>query len=396
MKISDILRIAVLNIKRSKMRNFITITSIVIGISAFVLVSSIGDIGKHLIKEELTSFGLQGISVSQNKNIMSPPLYATDAEKLKKRFKSIESALPLVLDSAKAEIQELRFDAVMFGVGERANEVYNVRLLHGRVPNEEDIKTAKPVVVIDDLLALKKFKRTNVVGKEFVLKFNRKNLNVKIIGVISSQKGGLGAVFGNGIPEFIYIPYTTLNKLRNNQELSQITIKCKDSYVKDGSEFAQYLAKIKNAPNGYISENISSKISEIEAITTLLAKFISAIAAVSLVVAGLCIMNATFSAVTERGKEIGVCMALGATQKDIAFSFLAESVIISVSGGTVGIILGLLLSILIAIAIDINLVFNFKRIITAELISLICGSLFSIIPALKASKTEPITALRED
>lgn len=396
MKLIDTFKLSFMNVTRGKSRNIITILSIIIGISSYMLVSSVGNIGEYLVKKELDNLGLKGISIYKNKDVASDPIYAMDAERLERRFSDIEIALPVVLDAGKIKVHHTNNDAVIFGVGERANEVYNVKLLHGRVPSAGDIRSKNNVVVIDDSFALKNFKRTNVIGKELSLQLNNSKTNVRIIGVIKTQKDIFNAFLGDNTPDFIYIPYTTLNAMRNKSELSQITLKCTENYQKDGREFANYLNKAKNSPNGYLAENISSQMEEIGYISSLISTFVSALASIALIVAGLCITNSSYSAVSERRREIGVFIAVGANFKDIMLLFLTESVIISILGGTIGAIVGLLLSWPVFSLLGIEYMLSFKSLATAELMSFLCGALFSIIPAIKAAKTEPISALRED
>lgn len=396
MRIKDVLKISLINAFRGKTRSALTALSVMIGVSSVLLVSSIGSSGEKLVTKELEKLGLSGVSVYQSQDKNSVPLVAADARKLEKRFDNILMTLPVVLEIGTFKMNQIMSNAVFFGVGERADQVYNVTLLHGRAPNTSDIKKAGHVVVIDDELALKTYHRTNVVGKDLVIKFNGNNVKLTVIGVIKSQKDGINQMFGNNMPDFLYLPYSTLNELRGTDEISQIAIKCTGEYNSDGAEFAEYLSNIKSAPNSYTAENVSSRMGEVKTITGLISLFISFIAGISLCVAGLGIMNTMFSSTVERKREIGVCMAVGATSKDILLCFLFESIMIALIGGTLGAVIGCSITFIISNLLNLGFIFNFKTFVVAEIVSFFCGGVFSAIPAFKASRLEPIDALRRN
>ena len=396
MNFTDTYLTAAKNLWRGKTRSILTVLSILIGVSSVIIVSSVGKAGTNLISNEIEQMGLQGISIYQNKNELTLPLYAEDVTKLKKRFKSIEFAIPVILDFATFRLNKTEGDTVVFGIGEAADKVYNVNLLYGRAPDISDINNSKPVAVIDDELALKSYKRVNVVGKKMMIYYADKREEVTIIGVISSQKQGISKMFGNNIPDFIYLPYTTLNKMRNSEEISQIAIKCSYEYTNDGIEFVKYLSKIKRVNNGYLTENISSRIDDVKKITDMALLIISAVAAVTLLVAGIGIMNTMFSSTMERKREIGICMAIGATSGDILKSFFAESIILAILGGAAGAIIGSIIGVIVSKFVGLSLLLNVKVFIIAELVSILCSVIFSAIPAYKASQLDPIKALRHN
>lgn len=396
MYIKDVLKVALLNALRGRTRSVLTALSIMIGVSSVLLVSSIGTSGEALITREIEKMGLQGISVYQTKEDNSVPLHADDAKKLENRFKTIEQTLPIVFETGTYKMNNLTSNAAILGVGEKADKVYNVSVLYGRIPNESDVKKKARVVVIDDELAYKTYRRSNVVGKELVLKINNVNEKMRIIGVIKSQKDGINQMLGNNLPDIVYMPYSTLNELRESDRLNQITVKCVNEYTSDGSEFAEYLSNIKSSPGGYTTENLSQRVNEIKSITGLVSLLISAIAGIALCVAGLGVMNTMFSSTAERKREIGVCMAIGARSTDILMCFLMESIIIALIGGTLGAIIGCAITMVISNILNLGFIFNIKSFVTAEIVSFICGGLFSAIPALKASKLQPIDALRQN
>ena len=163
----------------------------------------------------------------------------------------------------------------------------------------------------------------------------------------------------------------------------------------NGAEFAEYLNKIKGE-NAFVSENVSSKMNEIKSITGLISLLITTIASIALCVAGIGIMNSMFSSCTERKREIGVCMAIGAGFSDILICFLTEAVIISLIGGIAGAGIGIFFGSIVSKLLNLKYEFNLITLIITEIISVLFGIVFSIIPAIKAARLDPIKALRRD
>lgn len=393
MYVRDIIKLSFLNVFRSKTRNLLTILAITIGVSSVLLVYSIGESGENIVNQELNKLGLNGISVFSNQSPNAVPLYAEDAENLENRFTCIERALPIVLETGSLKFNKVSSEAVLFGVGRDAEEVYNVTLLYGRTPNQTDVKAGKKVAVIDDELAIKAYKRENVVGKSITIKIGGKSEEFDIIGVIRSQKEGINYLLGNSLPNFVYLPYSTLNDLRSKKEISQIAISCSQEYDVEGSTFSNFLSREKSAPGAYSSKNISSKINEIKSLSGLISNVMSAVASIALLVAGIGIMNAMLSSTTERQKEIGILMAIGATKRNILTCFLTEALIIVFIGKSLGTLISFMFLKSISQVANFEIMFGLKTFLTAEIIALICGTIFSIIPAMKASKLNPIIAL---
>lgn len=382
-----------MNVFRGKKKNFLTVLAITIGVASVLLVSSIGENGEKVVNEELEKLGLKGVSVFQNQSHNAIPLYAEDAKVLENRFEYIKKTLPIVMEIGSLKFNRITSDAVLLGVGQGAEDVYNVNIIHGRTPNTADVRLKKRVAVIDDELAMKAYKRKNVVGKKITVKHNEKSEVFDIIGVIKSQKDGINQLFGNSIPNFVYLPYSTLNEIRNKKELSQIAISCTAEYNSDGSEFSNFLSKVKSAPRAYSSKNLSTKISEIKSVSGMVSGIMSAVAAIALLVAGIGIMNAMLSSALERKREIGILMAIGAKKRNILLCFLCESVLIVFFGSVFGAITGFSCLKLLSYLTRFEITFSLKTLLKTEIVSFACGIFFSIIPAMKASKISPIKAL---
>lgn len=394
MFLRDIFKISMINALRGKMRTLLTILSITIGIASVLLVSSIGSTGEKLVINEIEKMGLEGISIYKQSSEDGAGLRADDIAKLRRRFKNITAATPIVMEMGSFKFSSVVGSAVLIGVGEESTFVYNIHVLHGRIPTKADMKAKKRIAVVDNELATKTYGRTNVIGKRIKIEIGGNSEEFEIIAVIKSQKDGINQMFGNNLPDFIYLPYTTLNDMRGSEEISQITLKTSENN-ENGENFATYLNKI-SGENAYISENISSKMDEVKSITGMISLLITTIAAIALCVAGIGIMNSMFSSCVERRKEIGICMAIGARFSDILFCFLCEAVIISVIGGAFGAAIGILCGNSVSSLINIEFSLNLKTFFIAEIISVAFGIVFSLLPAIKAARMDPIAALRRD
>ena len=394
MKFRDIFNVSALNVFRRKSKNIITVLSVIIGIISVILVSSVGSSGEEFVVSEIEKLGLQGITISRNTEVEGVGLEENDQILLKKRFNCISNIIPVVFATGECVLNKHSFKAVFFGVGANADNVYNVNILHGRIPGNADVKKKESVAVIDDEFALKVYKRTNIVGKLLKLSVDGKEMKTRIIGVISSQKSTVNQMFGGEIPDFVYLPYTTLNELRSDTHIDQFAITCNEEYNSDGSEFAQYLSSVKGTPNAYFSSDISSGINNVKKITNIISFVISAISSIALMVSGLGIMNTVFSSTVERKREIGICIAIGASASDILWCFIAETSIISFFGGAIGTTVGNIIIGIVFNSLNIPYKFELLNYILAILVAVLIGVVSSIIPAIKAARLEPIDALK--
>ncbi len=391
MRIKDAVIIAISNAFKQKSGSLLTILSITIGIASVLLVSSIGNSGEKMIEKELKNIGVNGIAIYQNDVANGVPLVEKDAEKLKNKFRNIQYISPMIADQGTIKFNKLNSDAILLGIGEDAGKIYNVTLIHGRLPSEYDIRSGNSVALIDNELAEKVYKRTNVVNKKIVMRINGKSKELRIIGVIKSQKELIDNISNNRVPNLLYVPYTTLNELRNTDEINHILLKT--SQEGEAEQYTKFISVSKSVKNGYSLENLSSYVNNIKSITGIVSIIISAIAAISLFVAGIGIMNSTFSAARDRKKEIGICIAVGAKKGDIFLLFLIEAIFVSVCGGAIGGVIGYLITMIINNTLNVNLIFNVNIFITAEVLAIFSGTLFAIIPAMKAASLNPIDAL---
>jgi len=199
------------------------------------------------------------------------------------------------------------------------------------------------------------------------------------------------------LPQFIYMPYTTLGALRGRETISEITIRCTSAAENDkaGELAVATLSRVSGLKDTFGFENINTHISRFKNISSMITLLISAIAAISLFVAGLGIMNTMLASTGERKKEIGIMMAVGARQRDIAMCFMTESAIISGIGGLSGTLLGILLLLIATGIAGMQPVISVYKLIFIFLVSIMAGVIFAILPSYRASKLNPVDILHE-
>lgn len=396
MSTRDLFSFCFKSIFRGRTRSVLAAMAVTIGVFAIVLISSLGEGGKTLILEEVERLGISGLTVYANDSDVAG-LALEDVE-LVASMKDVEKAMPVVFEYAEYSFKGYGGSCLIWGVSEQMGEVMDLTLLHGRLFNASDVSYGTQVALVDDAFAQMVYGRTNVVGKTVSVTLPSGRETFEIAGVIRSQKSGLNSLVGGGLPEFIYLPYTTLSSLTGKSGVDQIAISCMAGSDLDqtGQRVVQRLDHRAGLSNAFQVQNISAYRENLENITDLVALLIGAIAAISLVVAGLCVMNSMLSSATERRQEIGICMAVGARKRDILRCFLLESALISGIGGAIGIGAGEACSLAAALCFGIPSVVTGGTLLLAETIAVGFGMLFGILPALHAAKLDPILALKRE
>jgi putative ABC transport system permease protein len=280
------------------------------------------------------------------------------------------------------------------GVSMDSEKTLDLTMLSGRFINEFDIDSRREWVVIDSDTAEAIFNSTDIIGETLLLSLGKTTKSVQIVGVYEMEESLSGFSSAK-----MYVPYTTMDKLFNLQGIiSGIEIGLANGYDKDTVE-SEILSLIERR-HGNEGDNKYSTFSaedQMEMVTSTLETvtlFVSAIAAISLVVGGIGIMNIMLVSVTERTREIGIRKALGATRKDILIQFLIEAVTVSMLGGFLGAIVGLILTQIVASIMSLTASLSWESVVLAVAFSASIGIFFGIYPANKAAKLDPIEALR--
>ena len=301
----DYIKTGFVNIFRNRLRSFLTISGISIGVLAVVIISSIGEIGTATINMELDNMGIGSVMVraEEKANI---PLDMNDVELLR-NLGGVQFAMPLMSEWTYSELLGDETQCMAWGVDNNANKIISLEAIHGRLVNLDDMYLNKKVCVVDEAVAIKAYKRSNIVGKTIRLAINGTYEDFTVIGVVNSGVSVLQNMLGDFIPNFAYIPYTTLQEISGRSNVDQIVLKIQDttdnSNISD--EIIQMLDEKNGTTNGIQVNNLLKQKSQLNTILRIVTIALSLIAGISLVVSGLSIMTVMLVSVNERTREIG-------------------------------------------------------------------------------------------
>lgn len=391
----DMIISAFRNIFRKRLRSFLTISGIAIGMASVVIIGAIGNGGKEAISNELNSLGLDGITIGMDTSVsMSVDLSQNELDKIRS-MSSVEDAMPIVTCYTKSEICGKKSDAIVWGIDSGANQIISLELLHGRAIGKPEVKTAANVCLVDQNFAKEAYGRENIVGKKMEILLGGEYKEFQIIGIVKADSSILQNISGY-IPSIIYTPYTTLQNGIGKSDFDQIAVKVKTSYDAEaaGQTIISTLEAGNNDTGAYKAENLAKQRDKLTNLLNIVTMVLSAIGSISLIVAGLGIMTSMIVAVNERTREIGIKKAIGASNFSIMMEFLIESLFVSVIGCLIGILIGSLAAFAAGQIAGMSLMIPFNYLFTCTLAAVILGVIFGVYPAVKASKLSPVQALR--
>ncbi len=394
--------LALTAIKSNKMRSFLTMLGIIIGISSVIAITSIGASAKGAVGKEFEAYGMNNMYIYLNWELTqdgvdeSDLIMPEDIDALMARFpEEIKYAVPNTNVTSDTKVGRVEGKVDMYGVGADYNIFKkNMTILHGRMINKSDVDGNKDRIVIEKKAALNLFNKENAVGETLSVVINQEMKDLTVVGVYEVPASIFeGMMMSSSYST--YVPYPILQD--GDKSTWAIELYTDENKNQDelGSQLTKYLSRIKDKdPNFYLFESAESQLGQINKILGTLSIAIGAIAAISLVVGGIGIMNIMLVSVTERTREIGIRKSLGARTKDILMQFLIESIIISAIGGVIGTALGIVIAAVGMSFAKIDIVIDPKVIILAVAFSAIVGMFFGLYPARKAAKLDPIDALR--
>lgn len=385
----------------NKMRSILTMLGIIIGVAAVIALVSIGNGVKQDIQNSISSLGSNLLmvmpgaprtpGVRPSAGSMKS-LKVSDYEAISK-LDGVKAASPMTNGSYVVIYQNKNWTTSVSGVSYNYLDVNNWSMKSGRFLSEKNVQNRERVAVVGKTVVKNLFGDEDPVGAEIRVK----NIPFRIIGVLNSK--GSGAM-GNDQDDMVIIPYTTaMERVEGVDYLRMIYVVGKDENGMDRLQSdIENLLRVRHGIkdtnlDDFNIQNMNSIMETMEETTGTLTLFLGAVAAISLVVGGIGIMNIMLVSVTERTREIGVRKALGATYSVIVTQFLIEAVVISLMGGIIGIILGIGSSKLIGMASGMSTVISIPTIVMSFAFSMAIGLIFGIYPARKAAKLNPIDAL---
>lgn len=401
MNLYENIKMAVDSIISNKMRSFLTMLGIIIGISSVISIVSLGQGGQNSITGEFEKIGAASISITVRASEAEKSDYITfeDIEQIKEKIEYVKYATPLINKQGIAQSEKKSRTAIMMGGSDELFFINNMELVDGRFYNKNEYREGKAVALIDELAAKKLFGTNDVVGRTLNIGPRTSTKKVTLVGVLKSQFDMFGDMAEDNMPVILYLPATYLNILFSAESAIDEVVLMADS--KENTEAAGVVAKNmlinrhgNRDRNVYKAESMMKQLDQINNVLGIFTAFIAAVAAISLLVGGVGVMNIMLVSVTERTREIGIRKAIGAKTGNILFQFLTESVIISSIGGIIGLILGIAGAYGMGHFAGITPSISPQIVLTAIGFSSAVGIFFGIYPARKAAKLDPIEALR--
>ncbi|MDF2880674.1 MAG: macrolide transporter permease [Clostridiaceae bacterium] len=400
MNLIENFKMAIDSILSNKLRSFLTMLGIIIGISSVITIVSLGQGGQKSITGEFEKIGSSNVSIKINAEKANTSDYFTseDIRQIKEKISSIKYATPQIQKRGNVSTENKSKTAVITGGSEDMLYCQNYEILYGRFFNNQEYVEGKPVAVIDETSAKSIFGYADVVGMSINIGSNISPKKAKIVGVYKMDFNMFGSSNDN-VPSFPIIPSSFLQTLYPDDSAIDTIIITANS--KEDTESAGNAAKnmLQNRHENrerdiYQAENVLKQLGQVNKVLGIFTAFIGAVAAISLIVGGIGVMNIMLVSVTERTREIGIRKAVGATTKNILLQFLTESIIISLIGGLMGMAFGIIGAYIIGSFAKITPVLSPEVVIGAILFSSAVGIFFGIYPAKKAASLDPIEALR--
>ena len=380
-----------------RLRTLLTMLGIIIGIMAVVSVVALGQGAQQKVLNDISSMGTNTIDIYPGKDwgderaAAVQTLIPADLEALRQQIYT-DSVTPSLSTSKTLRSGNISASGSITGVGEQYFRVRGYELAKGRLFSQEDVRHLAQVVVIDDNTSKKFFPHgEDPLGQVLLLG----SLPCRIIGVTAKKE----SPFGNADSLNVWIPYTSaMSRLLGQSYFSSVTLRVKEGMSNAIAE--QGITKLLTQRHGskdFFTNSSDSILKTVQKTTATLAQLISAIAVISLIVGGIGVMNIMLVSVTERTREIGIRMAVGARQSDILQQFLIEAVLVCLLGGGIGVALSFGVSALFSLFVQaISMVFSWQSIAAAVICSSLIGILFGYLPARNAARLDPVEALARE
>ena len=404
MNYSNLFRIAVRALVRNKLRAFLTMLGIIIGVASVIAMLAIGEGSKQKMRKQISSMGTNMVMVMPNMQrrggvslgaSSSVALKYSDVTALQNEAADISLVSPEVRATGQVIYSNQNTQTTIYGVSEEYLSIRKLEIQSGRVFSATETKSMAKVCLLGQTVVENLFGAgADPVG----LSIRIKNLPFLIIGVLK-DKGESG--MGQDQDDLILAPYTTVQRRLaaidyiNGIYASAVTEEKSPQAIAQVEEILRRTHKIKeSSENDFRVMSQSELLTTITSITDIMTILLGSIAGISLLVGGIGIMNIMFVSVTERTREIGLRMSIGGRGKDIMKQFLAESIILSILGGVMGVIVGYLLARLAGSLMSTEAIVKTQSVVLAFAVCFVIGVFFGWYPARKAANLNPIDALR--
>lgn len=405
---SSTFKIAMRSIKINKMRSILTSLGIIIGVSAVIIMMAIGEGSKQRIAKEIESTGSNIITVMSGSSTSGgirggagtkPTITIKDSDAIQKQCDSVLVSVGVLRDSKQVVYSNQNWSSTIYGVEPEYLSVQKYEIADGRNFNYDDEKNATKVAIIGETVSQNLFGDMDPINKTIRIG----GVPLKVVGLLKS-KGENG--MGMDQDDVVFVPLTTGQRNLMGSEfpgtVRQIVVQAKDAESLDKAQ-QEIKALLRerhnitgNKEDDFTVRSFTQMLETIKNQKEAMSTLLMFVALVSLIVGGIGIMNIMLVSVTERTREIGIRMAIGAKGSDICIQFLIEAVVLSMAGGLIGVITGVVGAELTGLiwSDTVTIIISFSPIIASFLFAGFVGVAFGFYPAWKASKLNPIDALR--
>ena len=395
-KFLEALKMAISSIFSHKLRSFLTMLGIIIGIASVICVVALGEGSQEKILSSIRAIGTNTINIYPGKNFGDlragkVKSLSVDDSRILGMQNYLDYSTPNTSTSGVITYKNLSLNANLRGGGVNSLAVNGIEIQTGRSFELSDIANSSSVVIIDKNTKNSFFKDEDPLGKNIF--FNQKPL--KIIGIAKEDENA----FGGSDNLRLYAPFSTvINKITGDRHIHSITVKVKDD---TNAQFAEEaivsILTQKHGKKDFFTRNSDTIKKTVESTMTTMRLLISSIALISLIVGGIGVMNIMLVSVSERTKEIGIRMAIGAKEGDILIQFLIEAIILCIIGGIIGLLTAYSFGYLFnSLSGNFYMKFSTMPAIIALISSCLVGTIFGYLPAKNASKLNPIDALLQE
>jgi putative ABC transport system permease protein len=379
------IKMAARNIQGNKMRSFLTMLGIIIGVSSVIALLAIGQGSSKSVADSVNSLGTNLITV----NITNTDTHFTmDNLKEVKQATGVKSVAPVLSGRSTLRNGSATSQVSVTGTTSSYLSIRQLTVKQGRFVSSLDEKFRQKVVVLGSDLATTLFENESPIDKKVLIDGE----SYLVVGVLNSKGGSMGS----SSDDAAFLPFSTAQRLIGTTYITQFYAQAESQNSVDWamSSISRVLSQTYNDSDDYSVVNQQDVMEAMSSVTSTMTMLLAGIAGISLLVGGIGIMNIMLVSVTERTREIGIRKAIGAKRKDIMLQFLIEAAVLSMLGGLCGVGLGVLAAKIYALAVGGTIVYSLPIMAAAFLFSAVVGIVFGVFPAYKASKLNPIEALR--